>query len=211
MLGVGFRLAMRDLEIRGAGNLLGAQQSGHIAAVGYEMYCQLLEEAVAGLTASPRTRSADHAMEIGLAGAIPRTFIPSERRRLEAYRRISGAETLTVLRQAAQDIESAYGAPPPAMRTLLDLAELRVLLAAAGAHALARRDRDYIFQTRKPALVRDAFARTRASVRFVGTPDDAGWIEVFVRPEGALAEPARMLKFLRESLERIVAASESAA
>jgi transcription-repair coupling factor (superfamily II helicase) len=144
MLGSGFRIAMRDLEIRGAGNLLGAQQSGHIAAVGYEMYCQLLEDAVDGLTSRKKIRSADNVLDIGLAGAIPRGFIPSERRRLEAYRRVSSADTIEVLSRTIGDIESAYGQPPVTMRILLDLAELRVILAALGVRSLVKRDLDYI-------------------------------------------------------------------
>ncbi|MCE9618693.1 MAG: transcription-repair coupling factor [Planctomycetes bacterium] len=203
MLGAGFRIAMRDLEIRGAGNLLGAQQSGHIAAVGYEMYCQLLEEAVDGLTSRKKVRSADHVLEIGLAGAIPRGFIPSERRRLEAYRRVSSADTMEALLQTAADIESAYGKMPAPMRMLLDLAELRVLLAACGVRSLVRRDQDYIFQSKMPPLLQRSFARSEATVRVVGKPDEAGVIDVYVRPEKHLADPNRMLKFLRAQLGKV--------
>lgn len=206
MLGSGFRIAMRDLEIRGAGNLLGAQQSGHIAAVGYEMYCQLLEDAVDGLTSRKKIHSADNVLDIGLAGAIPRGFIPSERRRLEAYRRISSADTIDVLSRTIADIESAYGQPPATMRILLDLAELRVMLAALGALSLVRRDLDYIFHTAQPALLQLALAKAQATVRVVGKANPNGMIDVYVRPNAALEDPTRMMKLLRTQLRKLIPA-----
>src|SRR5258708_15504086 len=85
MLGAGFKIAMRDLEIRGAGNLLGAEQSGHIAAVGYEMYCRLLDEAVRDLRHErPPATAAQTAIDIRITGMIPKPYIPSHPRRIEA-------------------------------------------------------------------------------------------------------------------------------
>jgi transcription-repair coupling factor (superfamily II helicase) len=95
-LGSGFQVAMRDLDIRGAGNLLGAEQSGHIAAVGYEMYCDMLERTVGDLKQAPRVETLDTVIEIGLHGHLPKAWIPSDRRRMEAYRRISGARSMAV-------------------------------------------------------------------------------------------------------------------
>ena len=204
MLGAGFRIAMRDLEIRGAGNLLGAQQSGHIAAVGYEMYCQLLEDAVDGLTARKKIRSADNVLDIGLAGAIPRGFIASERRRLEAYRRLSSADTIDVVLQATRDIENAYGKLPATMQMLVDLAQLRVLLAATGARSLVRRDLDYIFHTAQPVLLQRAFTKAQVTVRVVGKADSAGLIDVYVRPGQSLSDPNRMMKLLITQLQKIL-------
>ncbi|MSR33775.1 MAG: transcription-repair coupling factor [Phycisphaerales bacterium] len=205
MLGAGFRIAMRDLEIRGAGNLLGAQQSGHIAAVGYEMYCQLLEDAVDGLTARKKIRSADNVLDIGLAGAIPRGFIASERRRLEAYRRLSSADTLEVVLQAARDIENAYGKLPTTMQMLVDLAQLRVLLAACSVRSLVRRDLDYIFHTTQPVLLQRAFAKSQVTVRVVGKTDAQGLIDVYVRPSQSISDPNRMMKLLLTQLQKAVA------
>ena len=112
MLGAGFKIAMRDLEIRGAGNLLGAEQSGHIASVGYEMYCQLLEQAVRQLRNEVTLSGTDTTVEIGVAGSIPPVYMPSDSRRMEAYRRISQADSLDVLEQTSADLTSAYGDPP---------------------------------------------------------------------------------------------------
>ena len=90
-LGAGFQIAMRDLEIRGAGNILGREQSGHIAAVGYELYCQLLEEAVH--RAEGRAGRAGHAGARGAGhlGVHPADYIPADRQRMEIYRRIAPA------------------------------------------------------------------------------------------------------------------------
>ncbi|MFN0131321.1 MAG: transcription-repair coupling factor [Phycisphaerales bacterium] len=154
MLGAGFKIAMRDLEIRGAGNLLGAEQSGHIAAVGYEMYCRLLDQATRELKdeAPPATASAA-AIDIGITGAIPKTYIPSDQRRLVAYRRIATAATLPDLLKVADDFRAAYGEIPAAVARLLDLAELRVLAAGLGIKTVSIRGQDILFRSDRPDAV----------------------------------------------------------
>jgi len=167
MLGAGFKIAMRDLEIRGAGNLLGSEQSGHIAAVGYEMYCQLLEDAVSMLARKPRPRPAEVRIEFGLSGAIPRGYIPSDQRRLEAYRRIALAESGEALARVAADLASAYGTVPLPTQALVDLAEIRLLALAAGVRSIIRRDADVVLTTEQPERVRLAFESVRGSLRVV--------------------------------------------
>jgi transcription-repair coupling factor (superfamily II helicase) len=154
MLGAGFKIAMRDLEIRGAGNLLGAEQSGHIAAVGYEMYCQLLDQAVRELkNEAPEVRASGTGLDIGIAGSIPRQYIPSDLRRLEAYRRIATASAPADLDKVATDLKQAYGDPPRSVQKLLDLAELRMLAAALGVRTVTIRGQDVLFRAEHPAPV----------------------------------------------------------
>lgn len=93
MLGAGFQIATRDLEIRGSGNLLGAEQSGHIAVVGYDMYCRLLEQAARELRNEPTAEPSQTTIDIGATGGVPKVYIPSDARRLEAYRRVATART----------------------------------------------------------------------------------------------------------------------
>jgi transcription-repair coupling factor (superfamily II helicase) len=151
MLGAGFKIAMRDLEIRGAGNILGAEQSGHIAAVGYEMYCRLLEEAVHDLRHDPRPDPPSAVgIEIGVAGVIPKPYIPSDMRRLEAYRRAAVAATTAELAQVRTDLSEAYGEPPTPVQRLLDLAELRIRAAGLGCKSVTLREKDIIFRTGRP-------------------------------------------------------------
>ncbi|MCC6426584.1 MAG: transcription-repair coupling factor [Phycisphaerales bacterium] len=151
MLGAGFKIAMRDLEIRGAGNILGAEQSGHIAAVGYEMYCRLLETAVHDLKnqKKPDPPSAV-SVEIGIAGVIPKPYIPSDMRRLEAYRRTAMASTQVELAKVREDLTEAYGAPPTPVERMLELAEVRIAAALLACRSITLREKDVIFRTALP-------------------------------------------------------------
>src|SRR6059058_5880027 len=92
-LGSGFKIAMRDLEIRGAGNLLGESQSGHIAAVGYDLYVQMVSEAVAELKGEPVRPPAEVKLELPLDANLPKDYVAKEELRLEAYRRLAVVET----------------------------------------------------------------------------------------------------------------------
>jgi transcription-repair coupling factor (superfamily II helicase) len=131
-LGSGFKIAMRDLEIRGAGNLLGADQSGHIAAVGYDLYVQLVAEAVA--EARGEARPAPPAVGIDLPGDahLPKDFVAAEDARLEAYRRLASVSSDADVEDIGAEWADRYGALPPPAIGLLALARLRVVALARG-------------------------------------------------------------------------------
>ncbi|CAG0970326.1 Transcription-repair-coupling factor [Phycisphaerales bacterium] len=208
MLGAGFKIAMRDLEIRGAGNILGAEQSGHIAAVGYEMYCRLLEHAVKDLgnekNAPPPSATS---VEIGVSGLIPKSYIPSDQRRLEAYRRLAIAADRAQVDRVRADLTDAYGEPPKVTQRLLDLAEVRVVLASLGVRTVTIRERDVIF------LCEDG-DRVAAVLRKHSPPGDSGGTvrplppkegetlaEVYFRPPpNYLTEPDTVLAVIRARL-----------
>ena len=116
---------MRDLEIRGAGNLLGTQQSGHIAAVGYELYCRLLENAVCGLKNLPPKDPPPVRIDLPGDAWIPRDYIADLRSKIDFYRRISRAAAHTHVNDLETEIEDRFGPLPRAFRRLLDLARLR--------------------------------------------------------------------------------------
>jgi transcription-repair coupling factor (superfamily II helicase) len=200
MLGAGFRIALRDLEIRGAGNLLGPQQSGHIAAVGYDMYCRLLEHAVADLTDVLRETSIDTVLDIGVTGALPRGYIPSTARRMEAYRRICGADSLTEVAEAEQDLTSAYGAPPPSAVTLLRLAELRVVATMHAVRSVTRHEGDIILAAERPDALRARLEPAQGTVRIVGKPDRKGLTQVYYRPPRSYLEGDSILTVLLQRL-----------
>jgi transcription-repair coupling factor (superfamily II helicase) len=202
MLGAGFKIAMRDLEIRGAGNLLGAEQSGHIAAVGYEMYCQLLEQAVGELKNQKRLSPIDTSIDIGVGGAIPRGYIPSDGRRMEAYRRIGQADSLEALGRVVNELTSAYGEPPDIVRTLIELAELRLHASSLGIRSVTRRDADVIFRTTRPRDLESALAGVQGTVRLVGQADGDGLTEVYFRPPSAFLETKSLMLVLRRRLGR---------
>ncbi|MCK6483558.1 MAG: transcription-repair coupling factor [Phycisphaerae bacterium] len=164
-LGSGFRIAMRDLEIRGAGNVLGPEQSGHIAAVGYEMYCRLLEQAVRRMKGLPPDEPPDVHLELNVEAHVPKSYIPSERQRMEVYRRITACRTLADVELAERDIADAHGKLPPQVETLLALADLRIRAAVWKVRSIVRRDPDLIFTVddvpRADVLFRGATGRVR--------------------------------------------------
>ena len=168
-LGAGFAIAMRDLEIRGAGNILGSEQSGHIAAVGYELYCQLLEEAVRQAKGEPAPVRRDAHVELGVDSFIPKEYVPSDRQRMEIYRRLARCSNAAELRQLATDLADAYGPVPSEAQTLLDLAETRVRAGDFGIQSIIRMDPDLIFTFRDFTPAKHLFDGARGSVRL---PDD---------------------------------------
>jgi transcription-repair coupling factor (superfamily II helicase) len=125
-LGAGFKIAMRDLEIRGAGNLLGATQSGHIAAVGYDLYVQMVAEAVAEARGEPRPEPPAVSLDVPGDAHLPAGYVPLEDARLEAYRRLAATTTAAQVDDVAAEWADRYGPPPPAAQGLLAVARLRV-------------------------------------------------------------------------------------
>lgn len=125
-LGAGFGIAMRDLEIRGAGNLLGTQQSGHIATVGYELYCQLLEAAVRQLTHQPPKLQLDVEVNLPIEAFIPNEYIPEMRQKIDIYRRISRIQDVQTVADIKQELHDRFGELPVLVERLLDVAELRM-------------------------------------------------------------------------------------
>jgi len=202
MLGAGFKIAMRDLEIRGAGNLLGPEQSGHIAAVGYEMYCRLLEDAVRDLKEGPEAPAPapDVALDIGVFGGLPKGYIPSDRRRLEAYRRIATARTLDELRAVERDLTEAYGEPPTGARRLLDLAEVRIGAQSLGVRSIRRDEQDVVFRCADPTPVQAALEGVQGTVRALPPRRPGDDDEVYFRPPESWLEPDSLTTVLRRRL-----------
>ena len=137
-LGSGFAIAMRDLEIRGAGNLLGSEQSGHIAAVGFEMYLRLLEEAVALAKGQPakQEETAPVIVELTLDAYLPVDYVRDEIERVDLYRRASGVHTLAELDDLAEELSERFGEPPEPALNLLGLSRIKLLAREVGATAV---------------------------------------------------------------------------
>ena len=143
-LGAGFQIAMRDLEIRGAGNIIGSEQSGHITAVGYEMYCQLLDAAVRRLKGEKieEVRRAD--LQLELAAFIPNSYVPTESQRIALYRQLRRAATADALDEVAAEVEDMYGPMPEEVRRLVDLESVRVAAGRAGIRSIHRQGADLV-------------------------------------------------------------------
>ena len=136
-LGSGFKIAMRDLEIRGAGNLLGTGQSGHIAAVGYDLYCQMVSEAVAELKGEPVKEPAEIKLDVPLAAHLPREYVEKEELRLEAYRRLASVTTEAEVTDIRAEWEDRYGPLPTPAEALLAVARLRAEAARTGVREIS--------------------------------------------------------------------------
>ncbi|MDZ7675057.1 MAG: transcription-repair coupling factor [Acidimicrobiales bacterium] len=124
-LGSGFRIAMRDLEIRGAGNLLGTGQSGHVAAVGYDLYVQMINEAVAELKGEPIREPAEVKIDLPTDAHLSADYVEKEELRLEAYRRLAAVASDAEVDDIAREWEDRYGTIPDEANALLDVARLR--------------------------------------------------------------------------------------
>ena len=137
-LGSGFRIAMKDLEIRGAGNLLGAEQSGHISEVGFDLYVKLVASAVDEAKGQPWKDEAEVRIDLPLKAFIPKTYIADENLRLEAYRRIASARDAEDLAAVRTELTDRYGTPmPEPVESLFELASLRRLMVDRGIEEAA--------------------------------------------------------------------------
>ena len=139
-LGAGFKIAMRDLELRGAGNLLGDEQSGHVAALGFELYMQMLDEAVA----ASEEAGADHEWEpvrldVNVDAYVPSDYIPYEQAKVDVHRRIAGAREVADLALLREELEDRFGELPDPLRNLIVLQQARIKLGQAGALAVTFR------------------------------------------------------------------------
>ena len=142
-LGSGFKIALKDLEIRGAGNLLGPEQSGQMAAVGFDLYVQMLKEAVGELVGEPVSEPPDVRMDLPVDAYIPVDYIVDEENRIEAYQDLSSAADLEELAGVQEMLTDRYGSPlPPPVKGLVDVLELRLMAADAGiADVQVRKDK----------------------------------------------------------------------
>ena len=152
-LGAGFKIAALDLELRGAGNLLGGEQSGHIEAVGFELYTQMLDRAVRELKGEMPEEEIATQLNLGLNIRIPAEYIPEENQRLRMYKRVAGVEREAQLHDVRAELIDRYGEPPLAVRNLLDYAELKLLAVRVGVNAIERKRDQVSIKFRQNATV----------------------------------------------------------
>jgi transcription-repair coupling factor (superfamily II helicase) len=148
-LGAGFQIALSDLEIRGAGNILGAEQHGHLSAVGFDLYTRLLAEAVEEQKALRESRPAIHAkpqtvIDLPIDAYLPDDYVAEEPQKLELYRRLGKAGTVGEVAQIRAELIDRFGAIPAPVERLLEVARLRITAEAAGIASLAREGHELI-------------------------------------------------------------------
>jgi transcription-repair coupling factor (superfamily II helicase) len=166
-LGAGFKIAMRDLEIRGAGNILGPEQSGHIATVGYEMYCQLLEEATRQLKNEAKPVAPEAHVDIGISAFIPRTYIPADRQRMDVYRRLTRCNGVEMLAALEKDMKDAFGDPPRQAVLLMALTEVRLLCQHFGISSIIKKDPDVVLTVSDAAKAQAALLGAPGTLRVI--------------------------------------------
>ncbi|MCZ7528039.1 MAG: DEAD/DEAH box helicase [Acidimicrobiia bacterium] len=135
-LGSGFKIAMRDLEIRGAGNLLGGEQSGHIAAVGFDLYCQMVTEAVGELTGEEPAKPIEVTIDVPVDAYLPREYVSRDDVRMEAYRRLAAVASQGDVDDVREEWLDRYGPLPEPAEALLAVARLRAECARLGIHGV---------------------------------------------------------------------------
>ena len=209
-LGAGFKIAALDLELRGAGNLLGGEQSGHIEAIGFELYTQMLDRAVREMKGEAAPDEAETQLNLGLNIRIPGEYIPEENQRLRMYKRVAGVETESQLSDVAAELEDRYGPPPPAVRNLLDYAALKLLCLRVGVNSIERKREFVTLKFRQDAAVDPEhlarFVSAQKGAQF--TPD--GMLK-FVLKATAAEEVLRALRTVLGQLAAEEASSDSLA
>jgi transcription-repair coupling factor (superfamily II helicase) len=139
-LGAGFKIAMRDLEIRGAGNLLGSQQHGHIAGVGFEMYCRLLDEAVRTLKEGPQAEPMpDPVIELKIDAYIPNDYVEDAMHKIELYQQIAAIRTEDQATDLLDEIIDRFGDPPDALNNLMIVAKIKNLARVMGVKSVIQK------------------------------------------------------------------------
>ena len=152
-LGSGVKIAMRDLEIRGAGNLLGEEQHGHMEAVGYDLYCKMLNEAVKHLKGELPEEVYATTVDINIDAYIPNSYIPNEYQKLDIYKRIAAIETEEERDDMLEELIDRFGEPPKKVQQLLKIAQLKALANKAYITAIEQKGDDYIFTMYEKANV----------------------------------------------------------
>lgn len=153
-LGSGFKIAMRDLEIRGAGNLLGAEQHGHMEAVGYDLYCKMLNEAVKHLKGELKEEHYTTTIDLNVDAFIPETYIPNEYQKLDIYKRIAAIENAEDMEDMTEELTDRFGDIPKKVLQLLSVALLKALAHSVYVTAVEQKGNRFVFTMYERAGVR---------------------------------------------------------
>jgi len=208
-LGAGFKIAALDLELRGAGNLLGGEQSGHIEAVGFELYTQMLDRAVREMKGEAAAEDAEIQLNLGLNIRIPADYIKEENQRLRMYKRVAGIETASQLTDVGTELEDRYGASPPAVRNLLSYASLKLLAVRVGVTSIDRKRELVTIKFRQNAVIDPGklarFVSSQRGAQF--TPD--GMLRFSLKATVAAEVLAHLRNLLEELAEEIPEAASA--
>ncbi|MEA2354247.1 MAG: hypothetical protein QOD61_376 [Solirubrobacteraceae bacterium] len=205
-LGAGFQIAMRDLELRGAGNLLGDEQSGHVAALGFELYMQMLDEAVraAGPQDEDEPEWETVRLDVDVDAYVPAEYVPYEQAKIDVHRRIAGALEVAALATLREELEDRFGPVPEPLENLLSLQRARIKLGQAGARTVS-------FRGGRLTIVPIELDSVRAKALRAELPEalyESGRSQVSVRVPD---DPAKRFPALLAAADAVLAAARAAA
>ncbi len=145
-LGSGFKIALRDLEIRGVGNILGPEQHGFMAAVGFDLYCQMLEEAVSAYKGEELTTGSFPSLDLKISAYLPSAYIPDQEQKIEFYQRIYGLETFKEIKEIEKELVDRFGPLPLEVENLLLLGRLRIMAVELGIESIQHENKEVSFR-----------------------------------------------------------------
>jgi len=160
--GSGFKIAMRDLEIRGAGNLLGREQHGHMEAIGYDLYTKLLEDTIRKLTGQPVKEKIDTVIELNIEAYIPQSYITDENQKIEIYQKIASVEGLKYLYDIEEEIEDRFGDIPDSVRNLMSIAYIKYLASKHGIVLVSQKPEGVMLKFKN-----DKFIKAEAAIKLM--------------------------------------------
>ncbi|RIK79773.1 MAG: transcription-repair coupling factor [Planctomycetota bacterium] len=200
-MGAGFALAMRDLELRGAGNLLGTQQSGHIAAVGYELYCALLEKTIRELKHLPPRESVDVTIDLPVAAYFPDRYLPDMRTKIDLYRRLARVASETELDDFRAELADRFGQPPAEAAQLLELTRLRIWAHRRKLEAVHLEGKYAVLTYTSRGELNQLVTRSGGNLRIADARS------AYLVLDGAASDPAAVLARLKSLLQPAALAS----
>ena len=191
--GSGYKIAMRDLEIRGAGNLLGAEQSGHMIDVGYDMYMKLLNEAVLEARGIPVPQRAECSADLAVAANIPERYVPSSEQRMDLYRRIAAIRTEEEADDLTDELVDRFGDPPPGVNALIHVALLRGEAGRAGITDIAQKGGYLRFTVKDFDMMKVSalYARPEYNARLRVEAGSKPCLSLHIRAKNRVIEEAR--------------------
>ena len=193
-MGAGFAISMRDLEIRGAGNLLGTQQSGHISTIGYELYCQLLEKAVRQLKHMPEKMSIGVEVDLPIAAFLPEDYVPDRRQKIDIYRRLTRLDKFVQIEELKEELIDRFGPLPAPVKRLLSLSEVKLEAATWQIGSIYRQDKYLTFRFRDRSRMAQ-LNKLRPMIRII---DDQ---TAMVTLKSTLIKPEKMLALVKSLLQ----------
>lgn len=196
--GAGFKLALRDLEIRGAGNILGAEQHGHMMSVGYDMYMRLMDEAIKELKGQPVERDIEVSIDLNVNAYIDESYIPGEEQRLEMYKRIASINDKDDIMDVEDELVDRYGDVPQVTRNLISIAYIRCLARNIGIISITQKEDMVVFYLKEAVYLPDFILKEYKGKLYYSSTEDKPHISLRVSQK-----PSMMLKEVQDFLTKL--------